>query len=1536
MSSAKREQDGPHDLAAVGGVSVVNGNGMSSDQTLTRIGGSSPSDSGLILSFPDELEKIEYEQLGRYRVERYLGRGGFGTVYLAVDPDLNRQVAIKVPKQEQLRDPVVREAFLREARLAAQFHHPGLVSVYDVYTETEPVFIVLEYLSGQSLADIWRDSQLSASRAVELLIPVAEAIHYAHMRGLVHRDLKPANVIMNADGQPVVTDFGLAVIEREFASMARNIAGTPQYMSPEQVRGETHRLDGRTDVWAIGVMLYIALTRRPPFANAKSVELFDEIQSRDPKPPRQIDAAVHRELERICLRCLSKRMSDRFPTALDLAEELEAWRASSHSMVAPGESFVVPERQERPVPDATTSRAGTLGGVGSRSGSRGSQAVVSDTLVVPRGLRSFDESDADFFLSLLPGPCDREGLPASVRQWKQHIESRDADRSFSVGLLYGPSGCGKSSFVRAGLLPRLAPRVQTVFVEATATDTEQRLQRAVQRLLPHTRNATLPELFFQLRLGDGLPDDGKVLVVFDQFEQWLHANSPEPSQELVKALRQCDGDRLQVLLLVRDDFGMAAVRFLQALEVPLMEGRNYATIDLFDEAHARRVLTAFGRAHDQLPSGELDFDESQFLNQAVAGLAEQGRVVPVRLALFAEMMRSKPWTAASLKQIGGAEGVGVAFLEECFGHESTNPRYRLLRRAASEVLRGLLPEPGSLLKGRHRTEPELRLLSGCVDQPEQFAEVLRVLDGELRLITPADSEEPAALDQTGSTQSANVPGNSTADSSLSEQSGVRGVVVRSYQLTHDYLVAALRVWFERQQQATLRGRTRTLLERRAAIWAETHEKRQLPSWIEWLQIRLLLPTRELTGTQRTMLAAATRIHVRRSVLVAVVMFGVAFTGIQLRNAIQAADAEQRLNAQIDQLLTADVDRLEPLIEALPKDANRWAPQLRVIVDNQATPHSERWHARMALARGDKSAASALAGDITNREPQHVVAVASRLKPWSAELAPQLWETVVGMPPSSQQLRVACLLAQLDPHDERWNDIAEATSRGLIAENSLIVSHWIALLRPARHRLLDAFGLRFQESTLSESERLLAANVLAEWSEGDIERLVPLAMVSNPQQYLALFKPLLAKRDEAIRMFRAIAEQTRIVGIVPESEAVVRRKGMAILSLIRLGDAHETWSALTATPDPRLRSWLIDRLPKYGVSADDLTRELAVHTDGSVRQALVMMLDAAWPRESNHANELLAELTTLATTCTDASERSAAEWVLRRRAAWPPKGASVVSGHGIATLPADSTTWVRNGQGQVFVRIQPAEFLMGSPFGETGREKEETQHLRKVPRPFWVAAHEVTITEFKRFRTTIDFAGPISPSRECPMNKVTWHQAVAYCRWLSEQEGIPEDQMVYPPDAEIKPGMKLSGDVLTRTGYRLLTETEWEFTARAGTITSRFFGESEEFAHDYVCYARETLTPVGTFRPNPFGLFDVLGNVGEWCHSDWNEYPEVAGTSWVGREDLPVSERAERVVRGIAYRYHGRELRIAKRVNASSNDRLSIHGFRVARTGPPSP
>src|SRR5262249_32730379 len=167
----------------------------------------------------------------------------------------------------------------------------------------------------------------------------------------------------------------------------------------------------------------------------------------------------------------------------------------------------------------------------------------------------------------------------------------------------------------------------------------------------------------------GLPPGKKLVLVIDQFEQWLHGDYTGPAAEMVQALRQCDGQHVQCLLMVRDDFGMATTRFLRDLEVPLVEGHNFATVDLVDPQHARKVLAEFGRAFGCLPEdlGGLTRENDQFLDQAVGGLAQGGKVISVRLALFAEMVKAKPWTPATLKEVGGAEGVGVSFLEEALG-----------------------------------------------------------------------------------------------------------------------------------------------------------------------------------------------------------------------------------------------------------------------------------------------------------------------------------------------------------------------------------------------------------------------------------------------------------------------------------------------------------------------------------------------------------------------------------------------------------------------------------------------------------------------------------------------------------------------------------------------------------------------------------------------------------------------------------------------------------------------------------------------------
>ena len=326
-----------------------------------------------------------------------------------------------------------------------------------------------------------------------------------------------------------------------------------------------------------------------------------------------------------------------------------------------------------------------------------------------------------------------------------------------MGLIYGPSGCGKSSLVKAGLLPRLDPSVVKVYVEASGGDTEDRLLRNLRRQLPglNERARAWRKSLAALRRGQCLAPGDKVLLVIDQFEQWLHANGGEKDAELVRALRQCDGIRVQCLVMVRDDFWLAVSRFMQALEVRVVEGENSRLVDLFDERHARKVLAALGHAFGALPeAGRSRKEQDAFLDQAVAGLAQDGKVVPVRLALFAEMVKGKPWTPAALREIGGAEGVGVAFLEETFSSPTAPPHHRLHQKTAQAVLAALLPEAGSDIKGHMRSREELLEASGCRNLAAAIRRGHRPVGQRAALVTPAD---PESLEGDGGTESSPLP-----------------------------------------------------------------------------------------------------------------------------------------------------------------------------------------------------------------------------------------------------------------------------------------------------------------------------------------------------------------------------------------------------------------------------------------------------------------------------------------------------------------------------------------------------------------------------------------------------------------------------------------------------------------------------------------------------------------------------------------------------------------------------------------------------------
>lgn len=767
-------------------------------------------------------------RIGPYEILSVLGEGSYGIVYLAKDVDLERPVAIKLAKQwhSQLGQQV--QTFLEEARRVAQLRHPSIVNIFDVSRgDSAEWYLVMEYIDGPSLKAVFAEGRLSVKTLVELIADVAEAIDYAHNNGILHRDLKPANVLLNKSGQhPRIVDFGMALHEREQHFAPRHPAGTPYCMAPEQVRGETHRLDARTDVWSLGVMLYEGLTGKRPFCRENDSSLFKAILEDDPDPLSRHNSSVPNELQRICIKCLSKRMGDRYATAAELAMDLRRWRnefASDHVNAGSATEYV-----EAPAD------------------------VHGHTRIVPKGLRSFSAEDAGFFLELLPGPRGRDGLPESVNTWIDAIENRDHRPERAVLVLYGPTGSGKSSFVRAGLLPRLASSTATICADSAAGDLEQRVLRSLHHICPNLpARVNLVQACSLIRSGSVSQFDGKVLIVLDQFEQWLHRNNSCLSGNFAMAMRQCDGRRLQCLFVVRSDFWLGITRFLRELEVPLIEGDNSAHLDLFDIRHARRVLTAFGQSYGCLPpAGEtLKSEHLEFLEHAAEQIATDGWVVPVRLALFAEMMKGQDWTADTLRKAGGEQGLRVAYLDQVFASPLAAPSHRRFRRQSEAVLRALLPEPGVELKGQCRTRLELKQASGLVEREDRFAELMNILDSQLRLITPTEDVEVHDASATGHGSSMRI-----------------STVQPSYQLTHDYLVSALREWLSREQQSTSSGRARLCLEERDRQWQRTQDPRYLPTLSEVVRIVTLTDRNLWSASQRSMIRKSVGRHFRQSLV----------------------------------------------------------------------------------------------------------------------------------------------------------------------------------------------------------------------------------------------------------------------------------------------------------------------------------------------------------------------------------------------------------------------------------------------------------------------------------------------------------------------------------------------------------------------------------------------------------------------------------------------------------------------------------------------
>jgi eukaryotic-like serine/threonine-protein kinase len=258
----------------------------------------------------DAATPVRVRYFGDYELIREIARGGMGVVFHARQVSLNRPVALKMILAGRLADEIEVKRFYVGAEAAANLDHPNIVPIFEVGQHEGQHYFSMGLVQGQSLAQLLAGGPLPPDQAAALLAEVARAIEYAHSRGVIHRDLKPSNILLGQDGRPRVTDFGLAKKLESNSELTGSgqVMGTPSYMSPEQARGNSSEVGTAADVYALGATLYALLTGRPPFQAATSMETLLQVVCKNPVPPRQLNAAISRDLETICMKCLEKAL----------------------------------------------------------------------------------------------------------------------------------------------------------------------------------------------------------------------------------------------------------------------------------------------------------------------------------------------------------------------------------------------------------------------------------------------------------------------------------------------------------------------------------------------------------------------------------------------------------------------------------------------------------------------------------------------------------------------------------------------------------------------------------------------------------------------------------------------------------------------------------------------------------------------------------------------------------------------------------------------------------------------------------------------------------------------------------------------------------------------------------------------------------------------------------------------------------------------------------------------------------------------------
>jgi formylglycine-generating enzyme required for sulfatase activity len=515
---------------------------------------------------------------------------------------------------------------------------------------------------------------------------------------------------------------------------------------------------------------------------------------------------------------------------------------------------------------------------------------------------------------------------------------------------------------------------------------------------------------------------------------------------------------------------------------------------------------------------------------------------------------------------------------------------------------------------------------------------------------------------------------------------------------------------------------------------------------------------------------------------------------------------------------------------------RWldAPLHQVYAEAEAS-HDARTqlHASLALLPVDDGQVDYLHGRLLQAGPEEVVVLREALRPYRGRLEEEMWAIVEDRTKAPvDHLRAAGTLAAYAEEDGRWDKVRDHLTLALVAQDGLVIGRWAEALAPIRGHLLPPLAKVLLEERHTPGERRTLTGLFAGYTEGREDGW-----------------PLLEK---------VLGEKLGPAEPVEARVALARRQANAAVALAANGRWDKVLPLLQNGPDPTVRTYLIERLGPGGVDAAALTGLLEKESAVSVRRALLLALgDFDVGRLLPGQREaLIPGLVARYRDDADAGVHAAAGWLVGQ---WGQAEKVREVDRSLKGKSAGERRWYVNGQGQTMVVLPPGEFLMGEP----------NPQKRRIDHSLALAAREVTVAEFRRFRAKHEVFQPFAPTEDCPVNQVSWYDAAAYCNWLSEQEGLAKEQWCYLPNAkgEYAEGMKVPADCLRRTGYRLPTEEEWEYACRAGSSTGWSMGDAEDQLPRYAWFFNNSANrshSVASLRPSDWGLFDLHGNAWEWC------------------------------------------------------------------------